>query len=278
VFTGVGGMSVWGKLAGLVIGIAYFHNPLAVAVCVVLGHIWDRSVGAMRLSGVDAAPLSFIAPLFGLAGAIAKSDGRVSEAEIAATEQLMARMQLSPELRHAAIAQFNAGKQAGFATTAAIVQLKAWCAGRRDRAFLLVDLLLDIVCAEGPLAPGKLAIVRKLTGALGMDERQLAAVAAMKGYAYVAPDNWETYGDARARDRARAAPRAAATGKDPYAVLGVDRSASAGEIKRAYRKLISQHHPDKLGSVPDELKRRAEERAREINAAYEKIQSERGFK
>ena len=44
------------------------------------------------------------------------------------------------------------------------------------------------------------------------------------------------------------------------------------EIKRAYRKLISQHHPDKLGNVPDELKRRAEERAREINAAYEKIQ------
>jgi DnaJ like chaperone protein len=54
--------------------------------------------------------------------------------------------------------------------------------------------------------------------------------------------------------------------------------ANEREVKRAYRKLISQHHPDKLGDVPEELKRRAEERAREINTAYEKIQALRGFK
>ncbi len=96
----------------------------------------------------------------------------------------------------------------------------------------------------------------------------------MKGYAYVTPERWQEYTNARARQ----APRPAPAGKDPYAVLGIERAAGAGEIKRAYRKLISQHHPDKLGDVPDELKRRAEERAREINAAYGKIQDERGFK
>ena len=61
-------------------------------------------------------------------------------------------------------------------------------------------------------------------------------------------------------------------------MLGLSRDANEREIKRAYRKLISQHHPDKLGDVPDELKRRAEERAREINAAYERVKAERGFK
>ncbi len=66
--------------------------------------------------------------------------------------------------------------------------------------------------------------------------------------------------------------------RDYYAILGVPRDASAEQIKRAYRKLMSQHHPDKLGDVPEELKRRAEERAREINAAYERIRSERGIK
>ena len=60
-------------------------------------------------------------------------------------------------------------------------------------------------------------------------------------------------------------------------MLGIARSADAQEIKRAYRKLMSQHHPDKLGNVPQELKRNAEARAREINAAYERIKSERGF-
>ena len=65
---------------------------------------------------------------------------------------------------------------------------------------------------------------------------------------------------------------------NPYAVLGLSASANEREIKRAYRQLISRHHPDKLGDVPEDLKRRAEERAREINMAYEKIKSEHGFK
>ncbi len=126
-------MNFLGKLIGLIVGIVFFHNLLAIAICFGLGHIWDRSVGSLHVR-VQAAPLSFIAPLFGLAGAIAKSDGRVSEQEIAATEQLMARMGLSSELRAAAIAQFNAGKQPGYVTGNAIAQLRIWCAGRRDRA------------------------------------------------------------------------------------------------------------------------------------------------
>ena len=267
-------MNIWGKLIGFAIGVGVFHNPVAILVCVLLGHIFDRSVSSFG-GMIDAAPMSFVAPLFGLAGAIAKSDGRVSEAEIAATEQLMARLQLSFDLRNAAIEQFTAGKQPGYSTTEAIVRLRAWARGRRDRSFILIDLLLDIVCADGPLAPAKLAIVRKLCAALGVDERQLIGIAVMKGYAYVAPDNWEEYVNAHRSDRARGPASGASRGKDPYAVLGLDRDASDAEVKRTYRKLMSQHHPDKLGNVPDEMKRRAEERARDINAAYEQIQAER---
>lgn len=268
-------MNIWGKLVGFAIGVGVFHNPLAIVVCVLLGHIFDRSVSSIG-GAVESAPLSFVGPLFGLAGAIAKSDGRVSEAEIAATENLMARLQLSSDLRGAAIEQFNAGKQPGYSTTNAIVHLRAWTRGRRDRSFILIDLLLDIVCADGPLAPAKLAIVRKLCAALGVDERQLIGIAVMKGYTYVAPDNWEEYVNAHRSERARGPASTRSSGKDPYAVLGVDRRASDAEIKRAYRKLMSQHHPDKLGKVPDELKRRAEERARDINTAYEQIRNERG--
>ncbi|MBS0589286.1 MAG: co-chaperone DjlA [Proteobacteria bacterium] len=270
-------MNFWGKLIGFTIGVGVFHNPAAILVCVLLGHIFDRSVSASA-GAIESAPLSFVAPLFGLAGAIAKSDGRVSEAEIAATESLMVRLQLSAELRNAAIGQFSAGKQPDYSTTNAIVQLRAWTHGHRDRAFILIDLLLDIVCADGPLAPAKLAIVRKLCAALGVDERQLIGIAVMKGYAYVAPDNWEEYVHAQRGERTRGPAAQAARGKDPYAVLGVARAASDAEVKRAYRKLMSQHHPDKLGNVPDELKRRAEERSRDINAAYEQIHRERGMK
>jgi DnaJ like chaperone protein len=260
-------MSYTGKLIGALLGLYLFRHPFGMLLGIVLGHLWDSGVLSMRPA--PTSPRSFIAPLFGLAGAIAKSDGRVSEPEIAATEYLMTRMQLNPDQRAEAIARFNAGKEPGFATHLAIADLKAWCGGRRDLAFLLLDMLLDIVYAEGALTANKLAIVRKLCWALGVHERELSALAAMKGYGHAAPGG--------GYERARAPGDPPAT-KDPYAVLGLEPGASEREIKRAYRKLISQHHPDKLGDVPEELKRRAEERAREINAAYERLRTERGIK
>jgi DnaJ like chaperone protein len=269
-------MRVFGKLIGALVGFLLFRNGFAVVVGAFLGHLWD--IGALRAARPQGASISFIAPLFGLAGAIAKSDGRVSEQEIAATENLMARMQLSPEQRASAIDRFNAGKQPGYEVHMAIAELKAWASGRRDLAFLLLDMLLDVVYAEGPLAPNKFALVRKLCWSLGVHDRELAALAAMRGYAYASPGADSESAHAPGGQQYRDPGAHAAGARDAYAVLGITRDANEREIKRAYRKLISQHHPDKLGDVPAELKRRAEERAREINAAYERIRTERGIK
>jgi DnaJ like chaperone protein len=104
----------------------------------------------------------------------------------------------------------------------------------------------------------------QLCWALGVSDHELAALSAMKGYAGPRPSGYGPRG-----------PSAQPPAIDPYAVLGIERTANERDIKRAYRKLMSQHHPDKLGDVPDELKRRAEDRAREINTAYERIKSER---
>ena len=265
-------MKVIGKIIGALVGFWLFRHPFGIVLGGLIGHLWD--IGALRPLGMQRARGSFIGPLFALAGAIAKSDGRVSEQEIAATENLMTRMQMSPDQRASAIERFSAGKQAGFAVDQTIGELRAWAGGRRDLAFLLLDMLLDVVYAEGPLSPNKFMLVRKLCASLGVHERELAALAAMRGYAYAA---YGAGAQGSYRRSGQEAPRQP-SGKDPYAVLGVTRDSHEREIKRAYRKLISQHHPDKLGDVPDELKRRAEERAREINAAYDRIREERGIK
>ena len=67
--------------------------------------------------------------------------------------------------------------------------------------------------------------------------------------------------------------------KDAYKVLGVQNDASDAEVKKAYRRLMSQHHPDKLVSkgLPDEMIRIATDRTHEIRKAYENIRSNRGL-
>ncbi len=62
---------------------------------------------------------------------------------------------------------------------------------------------------------------------------------------------------------------------DPYAVLGLAEDASDGEVDRAYRRLIAQYHPDRLTGAAEDLRQQAEGKAREINAAYDRIQKQR---
>lgn len=61
------------------------------------------------------------------------------------------------------------------------------------------------------------------------------------------------------------------TAKDPYVILGVARTATPAEIKRAYRKLMMQYHPDKAASTTPEIQKLAEEKTKEIQWAYSQI-------
>ena len=60
---------------------------------------------------------------------------------------------------------------------------------------------------------------------------------------------------------------------DPWRVLGLTEDASDAEVERAWRRLASQYHPDRMAGAADELRRQAEERMREINRAYDRIQA-----
>jgi DnaJ like chaperone protein len=67
---------------------------------------------------------------------------------------------------------------------------------------------------------------------------------------------------------------------DAYQALGVQASDTDQQIKRAYRKLMSQHHPDKLmgQGVPEDMIQVATEKAKEIQLAYDLIKQHRGIK
>jgi DnaJ like chaperone protein len=188
---------------------------------------------------------------------------------------MMSRMNLNADQRKQAAVSFNAGKQPEFDITGTINELRGWVGMRRDHAFPVLDVVIETVLAEGNPPPEKMAILRQLAFALRVSEMELMALMAMKGYAW---NGGGQRGQGRGTGGGYIPPQRSSQGPDPYTVLGIDRSADDRAIKRAYRKLISEHHPDRLGDLPEDMRKRAESRASEINAAYDRIKEARGFK
>ena len=267
-------MSLSTTLVLAFVGLILGHGIPGALVGAAIGFVIDSFRQSQRQRATPQAG-GFIGPLFTLLGAVAKSDGRVSEAEIAIAERLMTRMGLSGEQRKEAIAAFNQGKQPEFDVRPPIEGLRQWVGLRRDHAFPVLDVVIETVLAEGNPPPEKMAILRQLAFALRISDMELMALMAMKGYAWnaAAGDRWRGRGGG-----GYVPPHRAAHGPDPYTVLGIEHGADERAIKRAYRKLISEHHPDRLGDLPEAMRKQAEARASEINAAYERIKAEKGFK
>jgi DnaJ like chaperone protein len=265
--------TLWFGFFGLLIG----HLPGAITGAVI-GFIFDNLRHTQRKNATPEAG-GYVGPLFTLLGAVAKADGRVSEAEIAVAERVMTRIGLGAEERKRAVASFNVGKQPEFDVTRTITELRSWVGMRRDHAFPVLDVVIETVLAEGNPAPEKMSILRQLAFALRISDMELMALMAMKGYAWNAGGQ-RGYGGYRpgSGQGGYVPPQRSPEGPDPYAVLGIDRSVDDRAVKRAYRKLISEHHPDRLGDLPEAMRKQAQSRASEINAAYDRIKEARGFK
>jgi len=249
-----------GKLIGALLGLLILRNPMGLGIGLAVGHAWDMGWIGQSFRRPRNEEGALVAPLFSLAGALARSDGRVSEAEIAAVERLMARMGLDRSGRERAIASFNRGKQPDFGIDAATRELRAFCGIRVDLKLSLLDVLADVALADGALAAPRAETLGRVARGLDVDPSLLAVILKRK-----------QGGDAGAPSRELRT--------DPYAVLELTPQASDEEIRRAYRRLIALHHPDKAharGAAP-EIMRLAEARARDINAAWEEIKTRRGL-
>lgn len=266
---------------GAGLGLALGHSFGALVLGALIGWIVDTARHQQRRMRAQRA---FVAPLFALLGVLAKSDGRVSQAEIDATERMMQRFDLDAAQRAEAIGRFNAGKQSGFAVAPVLAELRRVCAPQPQLAYAVLDVLAEVAYAEGMASPAKFQLLQQAAHALGFSEMHLLALLMMRGHAVPqgtgnawrqAWGGWQGGGSRPGAGSGRS-PQSSDS-PDPYAVLGVSRGEEDASIKRAYRKLISQYHPDRLGDMPAELRHRAERRASEINAAWEAIKAERGI-
>ncbi|MFC6669672.1 co-chaperone DjlA [Marinobacterium aestuariivivens] len=254
---------VVGGLIGLISG-GLFGLVLGAGV----GFMLDRWLkGAVsKLNPREA----FFRGTFAVMGKIAKADGRVSETEIQYARAVMARMNLDERRRQEAIELFNEGKQDYFDIADVLRPLAALIRYHAPLKLMFVEIQLQAAMADGDISPAELAIIRQVCQLLMMTEQEVAAlVARMQAQQAFEEHSFRSHQQGGFSD-----PRLL---KDAYGVLGVGESASDAEVKKAYRRLMSQHHPDKLVAkgLPEEMMQLAKEKAQEIQAAYDRIKAAR---
>ena len=271
-------MSITGKIIGVVVGLLVFRSVWGAIIGLILGHIYDQSVSAPRRpSGAGVLEISqrFFAATFEVMGFVAKADGRVSEAEIAAARKVMAELRLDGAQIHDAIQHFTRGKNPGFDLDESMLALRDACAGRPHliRAFLEIQVraALEGVDMKGPAQ----AAVQRVAELLQVSRLELAH---MEAVLRLRREQFRANGGANGNQGSgRAAPKPGMRLDDAYQILEVDPKASTEEVAKAYRRQLSKHHPDKLkaNGLPESMLEHAKQRTQQIIEAYELIKSAR---
>lgn len=267
-------MQFWGKVVGAVAGLAS-GRPWMAIIGLILGHQFDRgfadrfrkfgpNVSSGRLEKLSG---QFVKALFQTLGHLAKADGRVTEDEIRAVRSLMNRLGLGPVEVRQAIAWFESGKAATFPLKSTLRQIRGASARRAESRALFVRLLMEVALSKATLHQRERELIWVACTELDIGRVELAQLEAML----------------RAQ---RGFRRSAAGGADArrvsaaYTALGVEKSSTNDEIKKAYRRLMNKNHPDKLsGKNPDQAAiTEAARRTREVRSAYELLKVRRSIR
>jgi len=258
----------WGKIIGGIIGLLRGGITGAV-IGALMGHFVDRFLSG--IVGVGSTQKAFFDALFGTLGHLSKADGQVTETEIRMVESLMARMQIAGDERQRAIRLFNQGKADDFDLQQALHSFAQHSMVRQDLRLMFMEILVEAAFSSGSVTQAEQQVLLQVARLLRIPGHVFSAMLNARGATGGA------YGSGAGN---RAPGNQVGSLAQAFAKLGLESSASDAEIKKAYRKLVSQYHPDKLVSrgLPEEMMDIAKTRVREINTAYDQIKQTRGFK
>ncbi len=259
-------MSWWGKVVGGTFGFM-MGGPLGALMGAALGNYFDGGLEALKLDdslglgATERVQSVFFTTTFTMMGYIAKADGKVTRDEIAMAEQVMSQMRLSAQQRTVAKNLFNEGKKSSFPVHEVLAQFKRECFRRRNLIQMFLEIVTVTAFADGKMDDAERVIIEGIAKDLGYTTVQFnALLSRLSGQAHFQYEESST-------EKLKAA----------YELLGIKKSASDDELKKAYRKQMNQHHPDKLVAkgLPEEMIDIATEKTQEIKAAYEMIKSTR---
>ncbi|MEK7843912.1 MAG: co-chaperone DjlA [Pseudomonadota bacterium] len=253
------------KLVGALIGY-YFLGISGAFIGYFLGSIVDR-YSAYGMGGVN--PLSrgqrqtvFLETVFILMGKLAKADGHISKDEIEHVEQFIQQLGMSAEHRQQAIVLFERGTTPDFDFEPNLRRFMAICGHTHSLKQILLVYLIVMALSDGRIDSAEEHLLIDIARHLGYDQAAFEHMLDM-----VLNQSHFAGGQAIS----------ATALDDAYKALGVSKESSDQEVKRAYRKLISQYHPDKLmgQGVPEDMIAVATKQAQEVQVAYDLIEKSR---
>lgn len=252
-------MSIWGKILGGAAGFAV-GGPLGALLGAVAGHAVDELRALDEPQGTDdqgrpdqTKTIAFTVGVIVLSAKMAKADGVVHRKEIDAFREVFS---IPPEELRNVGRLFDLAKRDSAGYQPYAQQLARMF---QDRRAVLEDLLgglFHIARADGTLHAAELTYLHAVARLFGFSDTEYEQIRRIHGGAAA--------GIADPLD-------------DPYAVLGVPRSAGMDEIKTAYRRLVREHHPDRVMAqgLPPEFVEIAHDKMAAINAAYDRIERDR---
>jgi DnaJ like chaperone protein len=257
-------MSWFGKVVGGTFGFM-MGGPLGALMGVALGNYFDGGLsnvnrhGRLGIGDTERVQSVFFTVTFSVMGYVAKSDGKVTKDEIALAEQVMDQMQLSAQQRKIAMTLFNEGKKPGFQIHEVLQQFKKEVYRRRTLVQMFLEIVSAVALSDGSLDTKEQKILEDIATDLGYSLAEFnELLGRLSGQAHFAAQS-------STADKLAAA----------YELLGITEGADPAELKKAYRRQMNQHHPDKLVAkgLPEEMIDIATKKTQDIKSAYELIKA-----
>lgn len=260
--------SLWGAFFGLLLG-SYISFKLS-------GGLMGQLSGFGNVKGISGLKTQrqsiFFKTVFILMGKLAKADGRVSEEEIAHVEKFMTQLGMTPKHRKDAIAHFKTGSENDYQIDSLIQEFNTTSAQSPNLKQLVMVYLVGVAAADGSMHPKEIELLREIATKMGYSEQAFEQLLAMlQGQDQFQGGGYHQGGSGYSSESAL---------KAAYQALGANEKYTDAEIKKAYRRLVREFHPDKLmgQGVPEDMIKAATERSQEIQVAYELIKKSRGMK